>query len=356
MRLFQNVGRTRGFRNYFSNAPTFQSFAEGAAWFIDTRFGAPHILAPILSGSPYAFYTNGDDGHLQRLWAREHGMRVDDLEVILLAQIEHHQAEIFYNLDPIRYDSSFVRKLPGCVKASVCWRAAPSGNVDLGDYDLVVCNFPSILQDWQQKGCKVAYFFPAHDPIMDAYADLGRDNLDLIFIGGFSRHHAHRVAALRAAASTPGIRARLHFEDSRLTRLANLLPYFPGLGSYRHPKEIRVIRAGPLYGRDLYAAIGATKIVLNGAVDMAGDDRGNMRCFEATGCGALLLTDAGIYPDGFVDQETMVVYSSTDQIPGLIKRLIADVSWTECVARAGRAMVRDRYGKDRQWARFRELI
>ena len=192
MRLFQNIGRTRGFRNYFHNAPTFHSFAEGAGWFIDTRFGAPHILAPILVGNSDAFYTNGDDEHLQGLWAREHGLRIDDLEQILLAQIEHHRADVFYNLDPIRFDSSFVRKLPGCVKTSVCWRAAPSGNVDLANYDLVVCNFPSILEDWRQKGCKVAYFFPAHDPVMDAYADLRRDNLDLIFIGGFSRHHAQR--------------------------------------------------------------------------------------------------------------------------------------------------------------------
>jgi len=238
----------------------------------------------------------------------------------------------------------------------VCWRAAPSGNVDLAEYDLVVCNFPSILEDWRQKGCKVAYFFPGHDPVMDAYADLCRDNLDLIFIGGFSRHHAHRIAALKAAASTPGIRARLHLEDSRLTQWANLLPFVPGLGSYRHPKEIRVIRAGPLYGRDLYAALGTTKVVLNGAVDMAGDDRGNMRCFEATGCGAVLLTDSGVYPDGFVDQETMVAYSSSDQIPGLLKRLTTDVSWTNTIAKAGLAMVRDRYSKDRQWAKFRELV
>jgi Glycosyl transferases group 1 len=191
---------------------------------------------------------------------------------------------------------------------------------------------------------------------MDSYADLRRDNLDLIFIGGFSRHHAQRIAALKAAASTAGIRARLHFEDSRLTRLANLLPFVPGLASYRHPKEIRVIRAGPLYGRDLYAALGSTKVVLNGAVDMAGEDRGNMRCFEATGCGALLLTDSGVYPDGFVDQETMVVYSSPDQIPGLLKRLIGDVSWRNAIAKAGGAMVRDRYSKDRQWAKFRELV
>ena len=48
---------------------------------------------------------------------------------------------------------------------------------------------------------------------------------------------------------------------------------------------------------------------------MAGGDRGNMRCFEATGCGAVLLTDSGSYPEGFVDGETMLTYSSPDEIP-----------------------------------------
>lgn len=356
MRLFQNIGLTRGYRNYFGNAPAFQSFAEAAAWFVDTRYGSPHILAPILAGDPEAFCTNGDDEHLQKQWAREHGLRIDDLEQILLAQIEHHRADVFYNLDPVRYDSGFVKKLPGSVKKTVCWRAAPSGNIDLTGYDLVVCNFPSILEDWRQKGCAVAYFFPAHDPVMDAYADARRDDLDLIFIGGFSRHHAHRALALKAAACTPGIRTRFHFDDSRLTRLANFLPFLPGLNTYCHPKEIRAISAGPLYGRDLYAALVGTKIVLNGAVDMAGLDRGNMRCFEATGCGAVLLTDSGIYPEGFIDQETMVTYSSPEQIPSLINRLIADVPWANTIAKAGRAMVRDRYSKARQWAKFRELV
>jgi spore maturation protein CgeB len=130
----------------------------------------------------------------------------------------------------------------------------------------------------------------------------------------------------------------------------------PGLSSYRHPKEIRAIRAGPLYGRDLYAALAGTKVVLNGAIDMAGVDRGNMRCFEATGCGAVLLTDSGIYPDGFIDNETMVTYSSPAEIPGLVNRLIADVSWASSIAKQGRAMVRDRYSKARQWAKFREFV
>ena len=355
MRVFQNNGLSRGFRAHRSDEP-YQSFAAGRAQFLDTRFTASHILLPVFSESPDAFYTNGDDERLQVRWASEQGLKTESLEQILLAQIEHHRTEVFYNLDPMRYGSTFVRNLPGCVRKTICWRAAPSGNADLTGYDLVVGNFPSILQDWLSKGCNTAYLFPAHDPAMDVYAGARRDDIDLIFIGGFSRHHVKRSEALKAAASAPGINARFYLEDSRLTRLANFLPFVPGLGSYRHPGEIRVIRAGPLYGRDAYAAMAGARTVFNGAVDMAGEDRGNMRCFEAVGCGAVLLTDSGRYPEGFVDGETMVTYSSLRQIPQLIERLLANVSWANSIVQAGCAMVRDRYSKERQWAKFQELV
>lgn len=354
MRLFQNNGLSRGFRAHRPRARD-RSFAECLSSFLDTRYTASHILMPVLAGHADAFYTNGDDETLQGLWARDNGLAGKSLEQVLLAQIEHHRTEVFYNLDPMRYGNAFVGRLPGCVKKSICWRAAPSGSADLTTYDLVVCNFPSILDGWQAKGCRVAYFFPAHDPAMDAYASSRHEEIDLLFVGGFSRHHRARVAALTAAASVPEIRARFHLEDSRLTRLANLLPSLPMFDELQHPAEIRRLRAGPLYGRDLYAAMTSARIVLNGAVDMAGEDRGNMRCFEAVGCGALLLTDAGHYPEGFVDGETMVTYASAGQIPGLIERLVANADWARAVAEAGHAMVRDRYSKERQWIRFQEL-
>jgi hypothetical protein len=355
MRIFQNNGLSRGFRVHRRQSP-YQSFAAGRAQFLDTRFTASHILLPVLTNSPDAFYTNGDDEQLQMLWAKENGLRTKNLEQILLAQIEQHRTEVFYNLDPIRYGSEFVAKLPGCVKKSVGWRAAPSGSADLTKYDLIVCNFPSILESWRQKGCRVAYFFPAHDPAMDAYAAARGDELDLIFIGGFSRHHVKRSQALRAAASTRGVRARFYLEESRLTRLANSLPPLPVLRSYRYPDEVRKIRADPLYGRDAYAAIAKSGIVFNGAVDMAGEDRGNMRCFEATGCGAVLLTDAGRYPEGFVDGETMLQYSSPEQIPELIGKLMRDETLARSIAQAGCAMVKDRYSKQLQWTKFQDLI
>src|SRR5262249_25646888 len=118
MRLFQNAGV------YVSYLPRLNALAREASGFeerrrvfLDDRFGALHFLKPVLEGDRDAFFTNSDDEILQRHWARENGLRPDmPLEDILLTQIEDHRTEIFYNLDPMRYPSAFVHKLPGCVR------------------------------------------------------------------------------------------------------------------------------------------------------------------------------------------------------------------------------------------------
>jgi len=51
-------------------------------------------------------------------------------------------------------------------------------------------------------------------------------------------------------------------------------------------------------------------VVLNGAVDMAGDDRGYMRCLEATWCGCLLLSDESNYPESMIQGVDLVAYFS----------------------------------------------
>ncbi|MBC9884133.1 glycosyltransferase family 1 protein, partial [Bradyrhizobium sp. INPA01-394B] len=42
------------------------------------------------------------------------------------------------------WSSDFIKNLPGCVKHTIAWHAAPLLNVRFSDYDLVVCNFPSV--------------------------------------------------------------------------------------------------------------------------------------------------------------------------------------------------------------------
>lgn len=360
MRLFQNSGVYPAYlprlRRLSKGCTSFEALV-GA--FLNDRYGAAHFLLPVLNRDPLAFFTNGDDDDLQRKWAQEQGMpRSATLETILLAQIEHHRTEVFYNLDPMHYNSGFVRKLPGCVKKSIAWRAAFSPGADFGAYDLVVCNFPGILESYRQRGWRAAFFTPAHDPEMDAYAANTDRPIDVLFVGGYSRHHRNRAEVLEAVANQyEKMNVVFHLDCSYLTRLAESpIGRLPPLSKHRRPQNIRAIATEPVFGRDLYVALSKSKIVLNGAIDMAGEDRGNMRCFEALGCGALMISDQGRYPTGFVDGETMLKYCCAEDAVTLAVQILESWGRGKQIARNGQEMIRTHYSKATQWEMFLGIL
>ena len=220
MRLFQNCAAYPGY------LPRVIELIHGCGSFVamtravlDDRNGAAHLLKPVLDGDPEAFVSLSNAVSLQRAWAAEQGMSADSNPAdILLAQIEHHRTEVFYNLEPVRYDSAFVRRLPGCVKAKVAWRAAPSPGADFGAYDLVVCNFTSILETYAAQGWRTAPFFPAHDPEMDEYAKSTDRPVDVIFVGSYTRHHRRRAQLLETLADLATDHAVvMHLDTSGLT-------------------------------------------------------------------------------------------------------------------------------------------
>ena len=124
---------------------------------------------------------------------------------------------------------------------------------------------------------------------------------------------------------------------------------------HRRPESVRSVSRPPAFGVELYRALSQAKIVLNGAIDMSGNERGNMRCFEGMGCGALLLSDDGKYPDGMVPGSTLITYGSPVDAIAQVRRLLVDVDQREAIAREGHKMVSTRYSKEVQWLRFQEL-
>ena len=359
MRLFQNSGVPPSYlcgqREAFQNG----TFRDQIGRFLDHRYGALHFLAPVLNGDDTAFFTNGDDEELQRTWAQEVGMSARaSLAEILLAQIESHRTEVFYNLDPVRYNSDFVRRLPGCVRKAVAWRNIPSPLVDFGGYDLLVCNSPTLLKRYEGSGWRAAYFSPAHDPMMNQYAANNDRPIDLLFVGGYSRHHMTRAAALEAVASLRNThRIEFCLARSRFTRLAESpLGYLAPVRKYRRPSDIRAVSCDPVYGRDLYSRISRAKIVLNGAIDMSGVDRGNMRCFESMGCKGLLVSDEGAYPAGMIAGQTLVTYQSPSDLVGKLRELLGAPQVITGIAQAGHEMVTRQYSKQVQWTAFNALV
>ncbi|MER8603905.1 glycosyltransferase [Mesorhizobium sp. M1156] len=358
MRVFQNSGIYPGYKPRLAalvgKASGFQQQKEV---FLNDRYTAVHILLPVFTGSPEIFFTNGNDESLQRAWARENGLSEHaSLVDVLLAQVEHHKTEVFYNNDPVHFDGAFARRLPGHVRLKIAWRAAP-GKIDLSGYDLVVSNFPSIRAGYESIGIRTAEFFPAHDPELDAYAGNPMRDIDVLFFGGFSRHHQRRQKILNMVA-TLGKRYQIvfHLDNSRFTKLAETpLGWFGPLSAVRRPRLIRRIARPPVFGRQMYEQLGRAKIVFNAAVDMAGTDRGNMRCFEAMGAGALLLSDAGNYPPGMVDGRTLRAYDDAEGAVALIEKSLGDEAWRQ-IAADGHSMVRTEYSKEKQMEKFLSLV
>ncbi|WP_413458819.1 glycosyltransferase [Herbaspirillum huttiense] len=359
MRIFQNSGVYPAYRKRLASLRKNDStFKELMSTFMADRYAVAHYLLPVLNEAPDAYFTNGDDEDAQRVWAVENGMsRKATPQQILRAQIEHHRTEVFYNLDPMRYGSDFIRTLPGCVKRSFAWRAAPSRGADFSAYDLMLCNFPSILESYREQGLKAAYFCPAHDPVMDKFAANEDRPVDVLFVGGYTRHHSRRAVLLEEVAKLSGeFNVKFHLDRSKMTRLAeSALGLALPLGKYKRPQAIREVSQAPVFGLDLYGALGNAKIVLNGAIDMAGADRGNMRCFEAMGCGALMVSDTGIYPAGMNDEESMFTYDNAAEAVSRIRRLIADGSTRTRVAKRGHEIMQSIYSKAQQWQAFENL-
>lgn len=360
MRLFQNSGVYRAYRPRLERLTRdCNRFDAATRAFLDDRFGAAHFLKPVLDGDPDAFFTNGDDERTQRLWATEQGMAADaPLDAILLAQIEHHRTEVFYNTDPMHYGDAFLARLPGCVRRTIAWRAAPSQGGQFLNHDVIVNNFPTLLEGYRAQGARAEYLAPAHDTEMDAYAARTDRPVDVLFVGTFSRHHRIRTAMLEAIAR---LRDRMtvvmHLDVSRYTRLAETpLGWVGPLRRDRRSRDIRKVAKAPVFGRDLLNAIGNAKIVVNGAIDMAGPDRGNMRIWEALGCGAAMVSDAGQYPVGMVADEHFLTYPADESPTTLIQRLNDQPDRRRAVADAGHRMIATQFSKERQWQRFAEIV
>ncbi len=357
MRIFQNCGVYAAYRQAFHSAHRhLKTFEELRDAYLEDRYGALHFLKPIVDRDPQAFFTNADDPVLQGMWAKAHGLSERALpDDILLAQIEEHRPECFYNTDPMRFGSSFLLRLPGCVRRTACWRAAPSPGADFSGYNVIFCNFPSIIDSWRSRGWRAECLYPGYDPAMDPYGANQDRPIDILFVGGYSRHHERRARVLREVASlSPRRKLAYHLDVSRFTWLANTpLGLIPGLSRHRMPTVIARISQPPVFGRNLYELMSRAKVVLNGAIDMAGEDRGNMRCFEALGCGALMVSDEGRYPDGFVNGRTMLTYGPAEEAAPVIDGVLE--KWRTVgrdMALSGWRMVREAYSKENQYRMF----
>ena len=110
---------------------------------------------------------------------------------------------------------------------------------------------------------------------------------------------------------------------------ANLLPS----GS-----PIRKHYRGEAWGMEMYRVLARSRIVINRHIDVAAGYANNMRLYEATGSGALLLTDPGRnLGELFEPGGEVVVYDGVDDLVARLEGLLADDAERRRIAAAGQA-------------------
>jgi hypothetical protein len=253
---------------------------------------------------------------------------------ILLAQIEAFNPDVILNQEMGFIRSNFLNSLkrPGRVILGQIAAALPHGD-DFSAYDLVITSLPNFVDWFRTRGIKAQLNRLGFDAsVLDRMGPPPPRNIDISFVGSLSPEHEDRIHLLEQLA----LAVPLKVWGNNIERLPKSSPLHP-------------IYQGEAWGREMYDVLRRSRITLNRHIGLAGDHANNMRLYEATGMGAMLLTDMKCdLADIFRLGSEVVAYGSLDECVTRIRQYLADDVARVSVAEQGqRRTLRDHSNADR---------
>lgn len=338
-----------------------------------SRFLAAHYAAyPRLADEAYAnqqrnlldqvfgtsdFYSRhlqamGHDAHdlivnclpLQKAWAKENGVTCNALALglpqrllrlpvlgswlsalpglaeIAVEQIKAIRPDVLYCQDLWFLTPKKLVELRPYIRLIVGQIASPlPPEVYLKHYDLIMTSFPHFVPRLRAMGVASEYFRIGFDTrVLELLGTMDKD-IDVSFVGGISRHHGKALPMLEYLATTTPIQ----FFGYGATSLSRRSPMVA-----RHHGEV--------WGLDMYRALARSRVTLNRHINVAENYANNMRLYEATGVGTLLITDRkDNLGELFEVSKEVVAYSTPEEAAEMIRYYIAHPEEARAIARAG---------------------
>lgn len=283
---------------------------------------------------------------LQTVWARENNVHFSQIAMqvpqrllrapvvgpwlsglpglveIAVAQIKAYRPDVLYCQDLWFLPPAKMAELKSCVGMIVGQIASPLPSAAyLKPYDLITTSFPHFVPRLRAQGIASEYFRIGFDASVPELLGEVVQDIDVSFVGGISRHHGNALPMLEYLAQNTPIE-------------------FFGYGAGKLPRRspIRSRHHGEVWGLDMYRSLARSKVTINRHINVAENNANNMRLYEATGVGSLLITDrkknlAELFEIG----KEVVAYSSTEEAAELVHHYIAHPDEARTIARAGQA-------------------
>ena len=298
---------------------------------------------------------------MQKQWAREHGLACGRdtrwrlrlrggllpwparernrrwLYDILEAQLRAYRPDVFYCMAIETLGSDFVRRAKQYCRLAIGQHAAPLPAHDIAAYDLMLSSLPNLVDHFRRQGLRSEFLRLAFEPRVLQHLGNGSPRHDVVFVGGLGGPHERGTQMLEQLARRHAVRV-----------------WGYGRERLNADSPLRAVCQPPLWGLEMYRELRAARIVFNRHIDIAANYANNMRLYEATGVGTLLLTDrkdnlAELFEPG----GEVIAYGSPEECVELAGHYLAHHDEREDLARAGQA----RTLREHTWPhRLRELV
>jgi hypothetical protein len=284
---------------------------------------------------------------LQLQWAREHGVHANAsvlrfpksrrvprlfrfreklLEKILLAQVEEFAPDVIHFQDPVATGRELLDRLRtgGRIVTAQVASYVPDFAA-LSGFHLVMSSFPHFIERFNGVGIRAALLRLGFEASIVPRLKKG-DQHDVVFVGGLSARHPQRTAWLETIARKLPLKWWGYGRE-------NLLPDSP----------LHAAHQGHAWGLEMYNIFFNSRIVLNfnepvQARNASEDYANNMRLYEATGTGAMLVTDYKRNLDSlFADGTEVVSYRNADECVERVNHFLNDEDARKRIAAAGQA-------------------
>jgi len=264
---------------------------------METMFGVADYYSQALRNlGHFAIDIHANNGPAQQAWGREHGVTFaaggsSPRELfpwtcrmergkwpyeVLAAQIRHYRPDVLLNQAMDMIEPAALREFKPLVGRLVGQHASPplQEEADWGVYDLAVSSFMPRVEWFRQRGLRAELNRLGFDRRVLGRVGARERDVPVSFVGSFLDMHTSRTAVLERLVEA-GVPLRIW-------------GMVPAGGLERSP--LRACYAGPAWGLQMYDVLARSKIVVNhhGNVPPYAN---NLRLFESTGSGAMLLTD-----------------------------------------------------------------
>jgi spore maturation protein CgeB len=240
---------------------------------------------------------------------------------VLINQVRAIQPDVIFIQDLHCLNPRLIRRLKKIVPLVYGEIASPlPPSSFLRPYDRIFSALPSIIEIAKSLRLHATYLPLAYDSDFFGVGVAADRKHNVVFVGTFGRHQPKTVPLLQAVADRNPDLEIYGIVDQNILRESGLSRFYKG----------------EIWGQRMFDLLKNSKIVINRHGSIAGEYAVNMRMYETTGSGALLVTEEAVNLDSLFKIDSEVIsYTSHDDAAQKISELLNDPQRLNTIAHSG---------------------